>query len=362
MILKIFFKTILFVLFFSLISCVKKPDDHNDNTPPVSNDDTTNAYILPEISAAIKTEYSTYRFLSNEQDRRVFVYGKVPSEQLIHVRVKKSSFFYGFGRIEKGENKYFKSNYYTTYIDVRGSDEGYYIFQIAKDDFTDTVFSTDAYIDIISNRDYNIEYSYMSDNDESYDIFSQGYKFESKVKNAFQEAHTTVTFDTNLTNISVEIFQDISREPLLQWGTLHATDGNNHNANKVILFSVKNYSDNSTNALGRTWFSSGDSPKLSFAYVFLQKIDLDLQSHTEQERKVTKTRIAIHELAHARGKDENYDALGDNDTQGIYPHNGKFRYRYCALIRKDLIFHPDSAFHFCEGHKQILLNTIFTNQ
>jgi hypothetical protein len=319
-----------------------------DDTPQDRNPADFQRYLV-ESSQFIETEYTVYKFLSDEL-RPVYVGGnRGTNTGLTWVRAKDH-----FGDVRGGPeyvkdgDNYFLNNegVWTVPLWVRapwGQAGSYsYTFELGDRNFSN-YYSTSATIQLIPNRDYAIEYSCMG---SSYDLRSTGYQFESTVQGAYATANTRLTLTDFDRNIQPDVFQNISDQALLDWGNNHVSEGINHNPNLVVLFGAKDHTSNSW-ILGRTAIGPGGTyPMKGFAFVFGLKI---LNSSEMPNKPLANTHIAIHELGHARGKNENPNPLLDG---GIHDGVNKS----ICVMRQAAVTELEKAFRFCEHDKQLLLN------
>ena len=363
--------TILIPLTAMMSGCLN-PSSDDDGPSGVPNIQNTYSYWLgvPAAGTGIWTEYDTYKFLPSEV-RDIYAYGRMPNSSYETVTCyDQNNNSTGSWTIRVGANAYYDNVnlLFTGPVVVRAPYSiGMYTYRVVLSSML-AEKSADFKVQVISKRDYPLEYSCQADQTESYDLQNQGYNFgygdfSTPIQVAYGDCNTKIvkgnSSDRGIsvynTQLPVEVLHNISAVGLKQYGQTYASDGENHDASIVVLFAVKDYDDRNYPKdrggypIGKA-VEFGTSPATAFSFVFMKTIDDGYSSYLPDERKVLKTSVAIHELGHARRKESPLD-----DTFEQYVHNGMKKDK-CVMNIWPMSVKPDKAFYFCEGHKQAYLN------
>lgn len=343
---KVYLIGIICLLFFFKGSCEREPEK------PINVED-PESYKIDDRNAAIETEYrGTYKFLSGEY-RLIFVCGTQPTSSYKRISVLDNLGNKQFDfELTNTSNSYYNSQNltYTAPLIVNApSGTGIFFYPIRIEDMNTGNYSQSSFtVEIISHRNYMIEYSCMG---SSYDLRTLGYDFTKSIKDTYSDAHVSTdinTFNSNIPQIVLREEDVSTNQALIDWGNQYASDGAGHNPDVVVLFAVKDYAG-AGSTVGRTGRDMNDlyPPRKAYCYVFIDRINSIFSTRTEDERKVIRTRTAIHELAH--GADRNQPNTMFKDW-----HNGRKK-NNCVFSNVVNSYDPTKTLSFCEGHKQALM-------
>ncbi len=203
-------------------------------------------------------------------------------------------------------------------------------------------------VTLIESRNYLIEYNCQGPN---YDLYTLGYDFENSLKNAFMLANTEIGYIYKH-DLNIPPYNQIdvrTERTLMTYGDIWASRGQNHNPKIGVLFGVQNYSG-SGGAVGKSCRDTVQGR--SYGFVFIERIEQIYGNRYEQDKKVLRTRAAIHEMSHVRrSKGSVPEWNGDIDH---FFHNGKGK--DSCIFQQRAVWKPENALKFCEGHEQIFLN------
>jgi hypothetical protein len=226
---------------------------------------------------------------------------------------------------------------YTGYVGTDGLTEtGHY-------DFT---------VRMITTREFTIEYSCMG---PSHDLRQVGHTFLSTLQAAFRRANTVFMMNIQSTALTEETLTFLGdANEARQWCMRNASYGSAHDPGVVVLYGVESHTgDPST--LGQTYYFQSTQSEVEYAFslVFVRRIKdyLTGLGKTDAEKQVMLTRIALHELLHARAKNGNAHLMADFTE---YRHKGEFR-GTCAGLSQPA-YSAEQAFKLCQGDLQVLYN------
>lgn len=397
---------LLIVLF---ICCAISACDFNYNEQPdeaVGQEPEEGEYFIKyegAVAPSIFSQYQTYYIAGNEV-RTIFVYGKDTKEKIMNeVKVERDD-GYPLGEAIGNPNTnddmvYNNERQYTLPVNVNGAfisgDGGICNLKVGA---SGDVFHTSTFeAIIIDDRELEInEYYIQKAGAFEYDLLKTEHNVNPKaiIENVFQtDANISVDFPTLSQKLYYEATIQLTEsnyESEMAQILFNYSDFNEdfNDPKHISLFSFKSYSSNDLEIGG---FATTDQDRATAIVLFIHNIAGVTMTENGKKSLVVST---LHELGHARGKfltseyDENdnpvaflnpygdMQGLTNNDEFGnlgdpdyLEPHKfGHFGDHSNACIMhwpsllnsENQIIWRDNP-HFCEGHRQMLLNTTWND-